>query len=255
MAPTRSASEGRSLFDGYEPLPGTFDEFVDPEGKPHDAVADVVRLLDEIGRGEFKRRKKLADVTFLRGGVTFSTCSGDTATERIFPFDLIPRVIAASEWERVEKGLEQRIRALNLFLADIYGDQRILEEDVVPRSLVQSSTAYRKEMRGIRPPGGVYIHIAGIDLIRDANGDFVVLEDNVRTPSGVSYVLENRARRSTSTTWIRRWSRCSPGRDSCRSCRLRRRCGSAPETAFSRGGPGARPGAIDAGAPSGARVT
>jgi uncharacterized circularly permuted ATP-grasp superfamily protein len=181
-----------SLFAGYQPLPGAFDEFVDAEGKPHPAVASVVRRLDELGRAELKRRKKLADTTFLRGGVTFSVYSGDAATERIFPFDLIPRVVAAAEWERVSRGLEQRIRALNLFLADVYGDQRILEDGCVPRALVEGSKAYCKPMRGIRPPGGVYIHIAGIDLIRDAAGRFLVLEDNVRTPSGVSYVLENR---------------------------------------------------------------
>jgi uncharacterized circularly permuted ATP-grasp superfamily protein len=130
----------------------------------------VVQRLDELGREEFRRRKKLADATFLRGGVTFSVYSGDAATERIFPFDLIPRVVAASEWEPVRRGLEQRIQALNLFLADVYGDQRILDEGSVPRALVEGSKGYCKPMRGVRPPGGVYIHIAGIDLIRDASG-------------------------------------------------------------------------------------
>jgi uncharacterized circularly permuted ATP-grasp superfamily protein len=193
MVLTRSSTEQRSLFEGYTPLPGAFDEFVAANGEPHPAVAAVVRRLDELGRDEFRRRKKLADATFLRGGVTFSVYSGDAgATERIFPFDLIPRVVAASEWEPVRRGLEQRISALNLFLADVYGDQRILEEGHVPRALVEGSKGYCKPMRGVRPPGGVYIHIAGIDLIRDGAGRFLVLEDNVRTPSGVSYVLENR---------------------------------------------------------------
>src|SRR5262245_8394574 len=192
MTRTRSQAEHGSLFEGYAPLPGAFDEFVDAQGRPHPAVASVVRRLDELGRDEFRRRKKLADATFLRGGVTFSVYSGAAATERIFPFDLIPRVVAASEWDPVRRGLEQRIHALNLFLADVYGDQRILDEGRVPRALVEGSKGYCKAMRGIRPPGGVYIHIAGIDLIRDASGAFLVLEDNVRTPSGVSYVLENR---------------------------------------------------------------
>jgi uncharacterized circularly permuted ATP-grasp superfamily protein len=193
MARMRSSSvEQESLFAGYQPLPGAYDEFVDAAGVPHRAVASVVAHLDELGRTELKRRKKLADATFLRGGVTFSVYSGNASTERIFPFDLIPRVVAASEWKRVSRGLEQRIRALNLFLADVYGDQRILDEGHVPRALVEGSKGYCKPMRGIRPPGGVYIHIAGIDLIRDAAGGFLVLEDNVRTPSGVSYVLENR---------------------------------------------------------------
>jgi len=192
MSQRRSPAEQGSLFEGYAPLPSAFDEFVDAQGRPHPAVAAVVRRLDELGRDEFRRRKKLADTTFLRGGVTFSVYSGASATERIFPFDLIPRVVAASEWTPVRRGLEQRIHALNLFLADVYGDQRILDEGRVPRALVEGSKGYCKAMRGVRPPGGVYIHIAGIDLIRDASGAFLVLEDNVRTPSGVSYVLENR---------------------------------------------------------------
>jgi len=192
MRRTRSPAEQASLFTGYAPLSGAFDEFVDANGQPHPAVAAVVRRLDELGRDEFRRCKRLADATFLRSGVTFSVYSGAAATERIFPFDLIPRVVAAAEWDAVRRGLEQRIRALNLFLADVYGDQRILDEGGVPRALVLGSKGYCKPMRGVRPPGGVYIHIAGIDLIRDPSGAFVVLEDNVRTPSGVSYVLENR---------------------------------------------------------------
>ncbi len=192
MVRTRSPAEQGSLFAGYAPLPGAFDEFVDANGQPHSAVAAVVRRLDELGRDEFRRRKKLADATFLRGGVTFSVYRGDAATERIFPFDLIPRVVAAAEWDPVRRGLEQRIQALNAFLSDVYGHQRILDEGKVPRALVEGSKGYIKAMHGVRPPGGVYIHIAGIDLIRDASGGFLVLEDNVRTPSGVSYVLENR---------------------------------------------------------------
>src|SRR5258705_9989295 len=195
MTRTRSTAEAASLFEGYAPLGGAFDEFVDASGQPHAAVAAVVRRLDELGRAEVRRRKKLADTNFLRGGVTFSVYSGDAAaTERIFPFDLIPRVVAAAEWEPVCRGLEQRISALNLFLADVYGDQRILDEGALPRALVEGSKGYCKPMIGVRPPGGVYIHIAGIDLIRDASGAFLVLEDNVRTPSGASYGLGNRGR-------------------------------------------------------------
>ena len=192
MPPQRSKTRETPLFEGYESLARAFDEFFEADGKPHRPVADVVRRFDEMGRAEFRRRKKLADTTFLRSGVTFSVYDGSGATERIFPFDLIPRIVSASEWAEVGRGLEQRIRALNLFLADVYGDQKILDDGAVPRSLVEGSKAFRKEMRGIRPPGGCYVHIAGIDLIRDSDGQFVVLEDNVRTPSGVSYVLENR---------------------------------------------------------------
>jgi len=192
MTRTRANARSASLFEGYTPLDGTFDEFFLPNGKPHPAVAPVVRHLDALTRSEFRRLQKLADATFLRSGVTFSVYTGNEGTERIFPFDLIPRVVAASEWREVERGLVQRIRALNLFLADVYGEQRALDEGVVPRHLVEGSKGFRPSMCGIRPPGGVYIHIAGIDLIRGHDGKFMVLEDNVRVPSGVSYVLENR---------------------------------------------------------------
>ncbi len=193
MTRSRADSQSRTpLFEGYEPLDGTFDEFFGPKGSPHRAVGSVVRRLNEIGRAEFKRRQKLANTTFLKSGVTFSVYTAEGGTERIFPFDLIPRIVSAGEWIDVERGLVQRIQALNLFLSDVYGDQKILEEGVVPRHLVEGSKGYRANMRGIRPPGGVYIHIAGVDLIRGADGGFLVLEDNVRVPSGVSYVLENR---------------------------------------------------------------
>jgi uncharacterized circularly permuted ATP-grasp superfamily protein len=187
-----AARRSPALFEGYQALPDTFDEFFTAEGEPHAAVADVVRLLNTLGRSEFRQRQRLADTTFLRSGVTFSVYSGGGDPERIFPFDLIPRIVPASEWRRVERGLVQRIHALNRFLGDVYGEQRILQEGVIPRELVEGSKVYQPKMRGIRPLKGVYIHIAGIDLIRGGDGRFLVLEDNVRTPSGVSYVLENR---------------------------------------------------------------
>src|SRR5262249_33067259 len=151
-------AEQRLLFEGYAPLPGAFDEFVDAQGRPHSAVAAVVRRLDELGRDEFRRRKKLADATFLRGGVTFSVYSGAAAPARLFPFDLPPRGVAAAGGAPVRLGLEQRIQAPTLFLADVYGDQRILDEGKVPRALVEGSRGYCKAMRGVRPPAGVYIH-------------------------------------------------------------------------------------------------
>jgi len=191
-AGTRSSGRDAPLFDGYEPLEGAFDEFFRSRTKPHADVANVVKIFDQLGKADFRRRQKLADTEFLRSGVTFSVYDGSGSTERIFPFDLIPRIVSAREWDEVSRGLEQRIRALDHFLADVYGDQRILEEGVIPRRLVEGSRAFRKEMKGIKPPGGGYIHIAGIDLVRDAKGQFRVLEDNVRVPSGVSYVLENR---------------------------------------------------------------
>ena len=195
MASTKKASApsaSPSLFEGYENLEGTYDEFFRANGRPHPSVADVVQRLSELSRTEFRRLQRLADSIFLRSGITFTLYSGTEGTERIFPFDLIPRVIAASEWTDVEKGLAQRVRAINCFLADVYGDQRILEEGIVPRHLVEGSKGFRPELKGLRPPSDVWVHIAGVDLIRDGKGRFTVLEDNVRVPSGVSYVLENR---------------------------------------------------------------
>jgi len=180
------------LFDGYRPLSGTWDEYFGADGRPRAEAVDLVALLDALGAREFRGRQKLADATFLRGGITFSVYSARRGAERIFPFDLIPRIIDAERWRRVEAGLKQRIAALNAFLSDVYGDQRILAEGLVPRHLVEGAKGYLPQMRGIRPPSGVHVHIAGIDLIRDPDGEFLVLEDNVRTPSGVSYVLENR---------------------------------------------------------------
>jgi uncharacterized circularly permuted ATP-grasp superfamily protein len=182
-----------SLFSRYRPLAGTFDEFFASDGKVRPEAARVIDLLEDVGVPEFRTRQKLADSTFLKSGITFSVYSDDTGSERIFPFDLIPRVIPAADWARVERGLVQRIRALNAFLADVYGDQRILAEGHVPREMVLGASGYVKEMHGVRPPSGVHVHIAGIDLIRGPSGEFCVLEDNARTPSGVSYVLENRA--------------------------------------------------------------
>jgi len=194
---TRKARKGaavspESLFQSYRPLSGAVDEVFTPDAKPRPGFHNVVRLLDQLGLDEFRARQRLADNAFLRGGITFSVYSNRRGVEKIFPFDLIPRVVSARDWERVEKGLIQRVTALNHFLRDIYGEQRILTDKVIPREIVLASTGYQKKVRGIVPRHGVYAHIAGIDLIRDDEGNFVVLEDNIRTPSGVSYVLENR---------------------------------------------------------------
>ncbi len=187
--PTR---ELKPLFEGYGRLPGAFDEFFSDEGKPRHGVTSVVNRMDALGRDAFKTLRKLADAAFVNGGVTFTVYSDQRGTEKIFPFDLIPRVIPASDWERVERGLVQRVSALNLFLADIYGKQKILAENAILRDIVLQSPEYCPQAEGIKPTNGVYVHIAGIDLVRGGSGEFLVLEDNLRTPSGVSYVLENR---------------------------------------------------------------
>jgi uncharacterized circularly permuted ATP-grasp superfamily protein len=128
----------------------------------------------------------------LRQGVTFTVYGDDQGTERIFPFDLMPRIIPHKEWERVESGLIQRITALNLFLNDVYHGQKIINDGIVPRELVESASHFRPEFRGVKVPHGIYIHICGTDLVRDGKGEYFVLEDNGRCPSGASYMLENR---------------------------------------------------------------
>ncbi len=193
MEPSSGSDALPGLFAGYDLLDGTFDELLDVEGRPHAGLERVVGLLDEIGRTEFRRRQALADASFMKGGVTFSVYADRRGTEKIFPFDLIPRVVSATDWVAVERGLEQRVTALNLFLQDVYTDQRILAEGIVPRELVESSEGYLPELRDWMPRSRVPVVIAGIDLVRGSDGEFMVLEDNVRVPSGVSYVLENRA--------------------------------------------------------------
>jgi uncharacterized circularly permuted ATP-grasp superfamily protein len=182
-----------TLLDGYAPLVRTYDELFRADGTPREDVAGLVAELDQLGRVEFTTRQKLAEGALFRGGVTFSVYSDSRGQEKIFPFDLIPRVISAATWDVIERGLVQRVTALNMFLADLYGGQRILKERRIPEAVVLGTSGYLKELHGIQPREGVFVNIAGIDLIRGSNGEFLVLEDNLRTPSGVSYVLENRS--------------------------------------------------------------
>ncbi len=180
------------LFANYE-LGPFCDEMFDAAGRPR---AHYERLAERFSRlegmRELQERQQLADQTFLRRGVTFTVYSDDRGTEKIFPFDLIPRIVPAPEWAHLEAGLIQRMTALNLFLADIYGQQHILREGIVPREMVETSKHFRREMVGLAVPRGLFVHINGSDLVRDQHGTYRVLEDNLRTPSGVSYVLENR---------------------------------------------------------------
>jgi uncharacterized circularly permuted ATP-grasp superfamily protein len=193
VVPEAPADPAKPLFSDYQPLDGAYDELFGSANHPRAGAAPVVASLDALGQAEFERRQKLADQLFLRGGITFSVYSDNRGVEKIFPFDLIPRIVTSDEWDVLEKGLVQRITALNAFLNDVYGKQAILRDKVIPRDLVETSAGYRPVLRGIKPRGGVYVHVGGIDLIRDEHGTFIVLEDNVRTPSGVSYVLENRS--------------------------------------------------------------
>ena len=181
-----------SLLAAYRPFDGTWDELIDADGTPRPHAVDVCATLGGMPPAELARYQHLAELSLYNQGVTFSVYSDQRGTEKIFPMDLVPRVIGAAEWSRVERGLEQRVRALNLFLDDVYGEQRIFASGAVPADLILGAKLYVPSLRGLKPPGGVRIAIAGIDLIRSPDGALRVLEDNVRTPSGVSYVVENR---------------------------------------------------------------
>ncbi len=183
-------SVGR-VFEGYQ-QEGYYDEMFESDGSVRPHYQTLFDTFDTLGLAEIKRRSAAAEQAFLQQGVTFTVYSDDRGTERIMPFDLIPRVIPRREWESIERGLVQRINALNLFLQDIYHEQRILKEGIIPNELVYGAVHYRPEFVGIDVPKNIYIHICGSDLIRDSNGNILVLEDNGRCPSGVSYMLENR---------------------------------------------------------------
>jgi uncharacterized circularly permuted ATP-grasp superfamily protein len=180
------------LFEGYQSHPAAWDELFSATGGPHEHCARLVARLGALTAAGFQQRRASADLAFINQGITFSVYSDRRGVEKIFPFDLIPRPVSAQAWTLLEAGLLQRIQAMNEFLYDIYHDRRILREGVIPEDLVMQSTSFRPEMVGFDPPGRQYLHVVGTDLIRDPVGQFRVLEDNGRTPSGVSYVLENR---------------------------------------------------------------
>jgi uncharacterized circularly permuted ATP-grasp superfamily protein len=180
------------LFAGYDP--GSFyDEMVAPNGQPRRCSAPMFEKLANMPLEIYEERRKLADLSYLVQGITFTVYSDGRGTERLFPFDLVPRIIPRSEWDLIERGLAQRVTALNLYLQDIYSQQRILKDRIIPRNLVYSCKHFRREMVGLAVPRDIYIHISGIDLVRDSRtGQYLILEDNARSPSGISYVMENR---------------------------------------------------------------
>jgi uncharacterized circularly permuted ATP-grasp superfamily protein len=173
-------------------LGAAYDEMFTAKGhvRPPYAALDL-RLLT-LAPEDLARRQHACEQSFLHQGITFTVYSDSQATERIIPTDLLPRIVAAEEWDRVERGLKQRIATLNLFLRDIYSDGRVLKDGIVPREMIYGSKHYRREMRGVVVPHGAYVNVCGTDLIRREDGQFVVLEDNLRVPSGVSYMLANR---------------------------------------------------------------
>jgi uncharacterized circularly permuted ATP-grasp superfamily protein len=182
--------DAAALFGGYNLA--TYDEMFDSDGTPRSHYASLHERLIELGPDELERRDKVADLTMRQQGITFTVYGRDQGVERIIPFDPIPRLLAPAEWDKIERGLKQRVRALNLFIHDVYHQRLILKDRIVPPELVFGATGYRRECVGLQVPRDVYIHVSGIDLIRDSDGNFLVLEDNGRTPSGVSYVLKNR---------------------------------------------------------------
>ena len=171
---------------------GFFDEMFGREASTLDHYQKLRGAFNQITHDDFKTKRNSVDLAFLRQGVTFNVYGDSRGTERIFPFDLVPRIIPAKEWEHIERGLVQRITALNLFLHDIYHEQRIVKDGVVPAHYILSGKHFRREFVNFAVPKDIYIHVCGTDLIRDDKGQYMVLEDNGRCPSGVSYVLENR---------------------------------------------------------------
>ncbi len=169
-----------------------YDEMFIDGIKPHPGNRLLLERIESLAPGDLVIRQKAAEQAFYDMGVTFTVYGHEAGTEKIFPFDIIPRIINATEWEHIEKGLQQRICALNLFIHDVYHDQRIVKDGIIPADLIYSSKGFFKECMGIDPPGGIWCHVTGSDLVRDETGQFLVLEDNLRSPSGVSYVLANR---------------------------------------------------------------
>ena len=171
---------------------GPYDEMTGSAGdvRPHYAALET--RIETLTAAELAERQRVLERFFLLQGITFTVYGAESTTERIIPTDLLPRIIPADEWDRIEKGLTQRLRALNMFLADIYGDQQILMDGVVPRDLILAAPSYRREMQNLYVPHQAYANVCGSDLIRQPDGSFAVLEDNLRVPSGVSYMLANR---------------------------------------------------------------
>src|SRR5438477_548643 len=171
---------------------GGYDEMFRDNGLPRPRMEQFVRRLESLADGDLIRHQKAAESMLRNLGITFAVYGHQDGTEKVWPFDILPRVIEPEEWATIERGLKQRIRALNLFLHDIYNERRVLKEKIVPEELILSAKTYRASCAGLQPPKGVWCHVTGTDLVRDRDGHIYVLEDNLRCPSGVSYVLENR---------------------------------------------------------------
>ena len=186
------AGDGKNIFTAYHRDPKLFDELYDREGNVTAVYKKLFKLYGKHSIADYFELNKKAKASFFNQGITFRVYSEDKTNEKIFPFDLFPRIIGAEEWDHIERGAKQRCLALNKFLWDLYHEQQILKDGVVPLDLVTTSENVLDQMIGVDPPGGIYTHISGTDIIRHNDGQFYVLEDNIRCPSGVSYVLSNR---------------------------------------------------------------
>ncbi len=188
-------------FDTYN-TESHYDELFESDGRPRSCALPLINRINSLPEGELNRRQKAAEAALLEMGITFTVYGSDEGTDRIFPFDIVPRIVEPSDWQYIESGLKQRIYALNLFIEDIYSDQKIVKDKVVPEELVRSGKSFRPECIGLRPPRGIWCHVTGTDLVRHSDGHFYVLEDNLRCPSGVSYVLENRQVLKRTFPWL-----------------------------------------------------
>ena len=179
------------LLNDYDPE-GFYDELFETKGVAREQSRSLIQWMQELGVDRLKQHRQTAEITLYNLGITFNVYGDRQGVEKIFPFDIIPRIISAEEWSWIERGLQQRIKAINCFLSDIYGEQDIVREGIVPADIIETAPGYLEACRGINPPNGVWCHITGTDLVRHSDGHWYVLEDNIRVPSGVSYVLENR---------------------------------------------------------------
>lgn len=176
----------------YPDFPVTFDEMFIEKNVPREIYKDVFETIKNLNEKEFQEKEEFSRLASINQGITFTVYNDGKGVERIFPFDLIPRIISIKDWQIIESGVKQRIKALNLFLNDIYHEQQILNDGIIPREMIEGNPEFNPLMKEVKVPYGIYTHISGIDIIRNKEGEYCVLEDNLRTPSGVSYVLENR---------------------------------------------------------------
>ena len=217
------------MFSNYKPN-GGFDEYFAAPNQPRSCFESLISSLGHLGLEEISRSHRAAGTLLQQVGATFQLygTSEDDSGERILPFDPLPRLITAADWAELQAGLIQRLQAIDLFLSDIYGEQRIITDGVIPRDYIETSQGWRPAMVGITPPLGRWCHVAGLDLIRDEKGTWRFLEDNLRCPSGVAYYLENRTGDEAHVLQLVLWPSCSSHRrlsllfipDATRSCPL-----------------------------------